>query len=54
MKTAVSAPNKASEDISLGSQAHGTGAGHHLKTVAQKCNFFLRNLFKIIIVDLIF
>jgi hypothetical protein len=39
MRTAVSAPNKASEDIKLGGQAHADGAGHHIKTVAMKCNY---------------
>jgi hypothetical protein len=39
MRTAVSAPNKASEDIKLGGQAHADGAGHHMKTVAMKCNY---------------
>lgn len=49
MKTATNAPNKASEDIVFAGQNHATGTGHHLKTVAQKCMFFLlRNLLEII------
>jgi hypothetical protein len=38
MRTAISIPNKASEDIQLGGQVHADGAGHHMKTVAMKCN----------------
>lgn len=39
MTTAVSAPNKANEDISIVGQVHADGAGHHMKTVAKKCNY---------------
>jgi hypothetical protein len=38
MRTSSSAPNKASEDVKLGGQAHADGAGHHMKSVAMKCN----------------
>ncbi len=41
MRTAVSAPNKASEDIKQGGQAHPSGTGHHMKTVAKKCKYFI-------------
>lgn len=41
MRTAVSAPNKASEDVKPGGQAHTTGTGHHMKTVAKKCKDFI-------------
>lgn len=37
MRTALSAPNKASEDIKLGGQTPNTGSGHHMKSVAKKC-----------------
>jgi len=41
MRTAVSAPNKASEDIKQGGQTHPSGTGHHMKTVAKKCKYFI-------------
>lgn len=38
MTTAVNPPNKANEDVSALGQVHGDGAGHHMKSVAKKCN----------------
>jgi len=45
MKTAMNAPNKASEDIVFAGQNHAAGTGHHLKTVAQKCTFFFFEIY---------
>ena len=37
MRAAVTSPNKGSEDVKPGDQAHASGTGHHMKTVAKKC-----------------
>jgi len=37
MQTAVTPPNKGSEDVKPADQNHATGAGHHMKTAAKKC-----------------
>jgi hypothetical protein len=44
MRTAVSPPNKGSDDIKPGEQTHASGTGHHMKSAAKKCNelVFLR------------
>ncbi|CAF1153090.1 unnamed protein product [Adineta ricciae] len=36
MRAAVSPPNKGSEDVKPGDQAHASGGGHHMKTAAKK------------------
>jgi hypothetical protein len=41
MITSLSAPNKASEDVKPGVQTHASGTGHHMKTVAKKCKYFI-------------
>jgi hypothetical protein len=41
MRTAVTPPNKGSEDIKPGDQTHATGTGHHMKTAAKKCKHFI-------------
>jgi hypothetical protein len=41
MRTSISAPNKASEDIKSSGQIHASGAGHHMKSVAKKCKNFI-------------
>jgi hypothetical protein len=39
MRTAVTPPNKGSEDVKPGGdQGHASGTGHHMKTAAKKCN----------------
>ena len=40
MKTSVSAPHKANDDVKPGGATHATGTGHHMKSVAKKCKYF--------------
>lgn len=37
MRSTVTPPNKGSEDVKPGDQAHATGAGHHMKSAAKRC-----------------
>ncbi len=41
MRTSISAPNKASEDIKAGGLTQASGTGHHMKTAAKKCKYFI-------------
>jgi hypothetical protein len=41
MRTAFSAPNKSNEDVKPGGQTHASGTGHHMKTAAKKCKYFI-------------
>jgi hypothetical protein len=41
MRTAVSAANKSTEDVRPGGTTHATGTGHHMKSVAKKCKYFI-------------
>jgi hypothetical protein len=50
MRTATTAPNKASEDIKPGGQTQTSGTGHHMKIVAKKCKYFI--FVKLLIISL--
>jgi len=41
MRTTVSPANKGSDDLKLGHSIHASGTGHHTKTAAKKCKYFI-------------
>lgn len=41
MTTAASVSRKSSEGVTTVGQVHADGTGHHVKTVALKCRFFI-------------
>jgi hypothetical protein len=33
--------NKGSDDLKPGDQTHASGTGHHMKTAAKKCTYYI-------------
>ncbi len=41
MRTTVTPANKGSDDVKPGNSTHASGTGHHAKTAAKKCKYFI-------------